>query len=121
MLPITPAEIKSRFLSLNSVEDAHLQVLIEDTRPFFDIHRWGSFYSRAACLLVAHFWTMQQKVDKGETSPVHQITARKAGEVQLNYASPSPLEMQDAWLAATSYGQQYLSLRKQVGFGALVV
>jgi hypothetical protein len=95
--------------------------LINDTRPFFNIDRWGTFYPRGACLLVAHFWTLQQKFDKGETAPIHAVTARKAGEVQLNYASPSPLEMQDAWLASTHYGQQFLSLRKQVGFGALVV
>ncbi len=118
---IKPADIKARFATLEPVEDACLQALIDDTRPFFNIELWGAFYPRGACLLVAHFWTMQQRFEKGETAPVHAITSRKAGEVQLNYASPSPLEMQDAWLAATSYGQQYLSLRKQVGFGAIVV
>ncbi|BBE09717.1 Uncharacterized protein MCB1EB_1556 [Mycoavidus cysteinexigens] len=120
-MAITPADVKARFPVLDAVEEAQLQLLIDDTRPFFNIDRWGAFYPRGACLLVAHFWSMQQKVDKGETAPVYAVTARKAGEVQLSYASPSPLEMQDAWLAATSYGQQYLSLRKQVGFGALVV
>jgi hypothetical protein len=120
-MAITPADVKARFPVLNVVEDAPLQLLIDDTRPFFNIDRWGAFYPRAACLLVAHFWTLQQKFDKGETAPLHAITSRKAGEVQLSYVSPSPLEMQDAWLASTHYGQQFFSLRKQVGFGALVV
>ncbi|BBE08585.1 Uncharacterized protein MCB1EB_0424 [Mycoavidus cysteinexigens] len=118
---ITPADVKARFPVLDAVEEAQLQLLINDTRPFFNIDRWGAFYPRGACLLVAHFWTLQQKFDKGETAPIHAVTSRKAGEVQLSYAPPTALDAQDAWLASTSYGQQYLSLRKQVSFGALVV
>ena len=118
---ITPTDVKARFPALDSVDDARLQLLIDDTRPFFNLQSWGSLYPRGACLLVAHFWTMQQKADKGETAPVHAVTARKAGDVQLSYAAPSPSETQDAWLASTAYGQQYLTLRKQVGFGVFVV
>lgn len=118
---IKPADIKARFAALEPVEDACLQALIEDTRPFFDINRWGSFYPRAACSLVAHFWVMQQKFDKGETAPTHAVTHRKAGEVELSYAVPSALEAQDAWLSATAYGQQFLSLRRQISIGAMVI
>ncbi|AOJ86724.1 hypothetical protein WS87_08585 [Burkholderia sp. MSMB0856] len=120
--PITVADVRARFAALSKPFDDDIVLLaIGDVLPFLDRERWGGFYQRTACGLVMHFLVMARAAERTGGKPVLTATSKKAGEVQASYAVPTALTGDDAWLAATTWGQEYLKLRRIVGAGGLVV
>ncbi|MGF6878363.1 DUF4054 domain-containing protein [Paraburkholderia sp. MM5477-R1] len=119
---ITVADVRARFRDASEpFDDDEIEVAIADTRPYFDLERWGGFYQRAACALVMHFLAMGRAAERTGGKPSLPATSKKAGEVQIGYAAPTFMTGDDAWLAATTWGQEYLQLRRIVGAGGLVV
>ncbi|KVU85086.1 hypothetical protein WK75_27485 [Burkholderia ubonensis] len=120
-LPIAVADVRARFKTASApFDDAAVELAIEDTRPYFDRARWGGFYQRAACGLVMHFLVMARAAERAGGKPMLTATSKKAGEVQVGYAAPASMTGDDAWLAATMWGQEYMRLRRIVGAGGLV-
>ncbi|WP_080757573.1 DUF4054 domain-containing protein [Burkholderia gladioli] len=116
------ADVRTRFATASApFDDVEIKLAIEDTRPYFDRTRWGDFYQRAACVLVMHFLATGRAAGRSRGKPSMPATSKKAGEVQASYAVPSIMVGDDAWLAATTWGQEYLQLRRIVGAGGLVV
>ncbi|WP_175689693.1 DUF4054 domain-containing protein [Burkholderia anthina] len=119
---ITITDVRARFPKASEpFADGTVEIAIEDTRPYFDRVRWGDFYRRAACALVMHLLAMGRAAERSGGKPTMPATSKKAGEVQVGYATPAQMTGDDAWLAATTWGQEYLQLRRIVGAGGLVV
>jgi len=113
---IIPQDIKDRFDEAASVSEGKIQVLIDDTRPFFNITRWGDFYVRAHCLYVMHSLTERTRAENGDTNPSFPVASQTADSVAVSYSTPeAPFD--EAWLASTVYGQEFLRYKRIVCFG----
>ncbi len=120
-MTITPQDIKDRFAEVASVPDGTLQVIIDDTVPFFNENRWGNFYVKGHVLYVMHTYFSNLDSSGGDSSPNYPIASETADSVAVSYSTGSGSSGQnaagDAWLSSTTYGQQYIRHRKAVAFG----
>tara|TARA_R110002167_G_scaffold37037_2_gene116433 strand:- start:105 stop:479 length:375 start_codon:yes stop_codon:yes gene_type:complete len=116
-MTIVPQDIKDRFAETVAIPDGTLQVIIDDTVPFFNEIRWGAFYVKGHCLYAMHVYATNLDSSGGDTSPNFPVASETADSVAVSYSAPSGGSPSDAWLGSTTYGQQYLRYRKIVGFG----
>ena len=80
---------------------------------------WGSsLYMRAVCLLAAHMATLSPitaAASAATATDAGAVTARSAGKTSESYgaatAGVSALSTEDAMLATTKYGREYLRIR----------
>ena len=87
--------------------------------PFFDVSRWGAFYSEGLGNWVAHRIIMS---NLRATRPTNQLDAgdtasKSVGSVSKSYDSLLiNAQAKDPYMR-TSYGQEYCRLRRLVGMG----
>ncbi len=121
---MTPAEFKLQFPEFVAVADERVQLYITRSDPYFDVARWGDFYTEGVGYWVAHSLTLSASpTSTSGTGMGHQntVTGKKVGEVQVNKSVTLVQVGMDNPYMRTGYGQEFLRLRKMVGIGALAV
>jgi hypothetical protein len=78
------------------------------------------YRKRVGAALAAHFLKGSIASGRGQSGAAGAITAKKAGDIQLNYAAPVAGTADDVWLGSSVYGQRFLALRRLAGMGAVV-
>lgn len=93
---------------------------------------WGSFvdegsnFKRRGMFQYAAHW-LAVTYPKGESvlsaSPKYAVQSKTVGDESTSYntGNLSQMSVGDSWLASTSFGQQFLRLRKRAGRGARAV
>lgn len=98
--------------------------------------RWGGFdfdhhnkkqrgmYLYAAHWLVTNYKSSAQNQDSQSTLPKNPIISKSVGDESITYSAPSISNINQAgegWLASSSFGQQFMMLRKRIGMGAIAL
>ncbi len=122
---MTPTELKAWFPLLSALQAMtaeQIQPYLTRCTPYFDVARWGDFYSEGVANLAVHFITMDNTtatagiaavVDGAYVSKtVGPVSASKSGEIVGE-------QVHDPFLR-TYYGQEYCRLRDLVGLGGAV-
>lgn len=121
---MTPAEFKARFPAFASEADERVQDFIDDADPYFDVDRWGGFYSAGLGYFVAHKIVLANVAAGQGTSgkaTATDILTKKVGEVEIQRDTGLlNLQAKDPFMR-TLYGQEYKALALQVGIGAVSV
>lgn len=110
MATITAADVKNRFTAFSAVSDSVISDLITDTKCKFNITAWGDCYKRAHSLYVAHLLALDSMRNSGDSGPKNQISSKSVDGVSVSFGGYTPTSMDEAFLASTSYGQEYLAL-----------
>ena len=121
---ITTVDIKTRFPELDSVSDATLQVIIDDTVFCFNKDLWGSLYPRAHCLYVAHIYTDRSSIVDADQPGFSTSVAADSGtlksksvdSVSAAYATYEPKDSSEQFMSTTKYGQEFLYLKRKVRY-----
>lgn len=83
-----------------------------------------NFKQRGMFLYAAH-WLSVTYPNGGEpqsSTAKSQVAAKSVGDESITYAVATPDKISgDSWLASTSFGQQFIRLRRRAGAGALAV
>jgi len=119
---ITPTEFKERFPQFDSIDDARIEFFLNDAETMLSVSCWGNWYDKGLALLAAHYLALsilQESASSAESA--FPLSAKKVGDVQLNFAVPSSSGTMEDYYTKTPYGQEYLSLSKMVGQGAVAV
>jgi hypothetical protein len=122
---MTPAEFKANFPAFAAETDAFIQVNIDAAVPFFDIARWGGFYTEGLLNFVAHrIVTMKAdaaSIGVGGSAGGGDWTSKTLGSFSITKnAQIASMFVDDPW-TRTQYGQRYAWLRRMVGIGMLAV
>ncbi len=88
-----------------------------------------NFKQRGMFLFAAHWLASTYPsgaVDDSNMSGTakNQVASKSVGDESVSYAVMAPSNIADAgdgWLASTSFGQQFMRLRRRAGMGALAV
>lgn len=75
---------------------------------------YGRFYSRAIALLVAHQMKSAELAANGENLATGDVVMEKEGDLQRQYAAREAGSASDSWYNKTSYGVQFLALRRMI-------
>ncbi len=86
----------------------------------------GSFKQRGMFLYAAHFLSANyptgcSNAAKSNSTTRGIIQSKSVGDESVSFAVATPLNIGDTWLASTSYGQQFMRLRRRAGMGALAL
>jgi len=118
---ITPASFKIRFPEFDSQDDARVQSFIDDSVLILNEAFWGAKYDLGLNYLTAHYLVLSDKSSAGNAGSNGQVASRAVDGTSVSY-NTAPLGSQaDAYYASTSYGQRYLTLRKNLGVPAYVI
>lgn len=113
----TAANIKSLFPEFSVVSETRMESFIEMAKLSLSEKAWGSSYGAGVSYLTAHLLKRSGPGGgvQGGTSSAF-VSSERVGELQRSYAFPNfqGSSAEDAILATTSYGIEYLRLRRQV-------
>jgi hypothetical protein len=73
---------------------------------------FGDRYDLAVALLAAHMATLSFRSEDGNNN-AGQITSEKEGELSRSYGQVAMSTDQDSAFLSTSYGQQFVQIRKE--------
>lgn len=81
---------------------------------------WGDLYADGCIYLAAHLLTLRARQTSG-TAGAGPITAQTTGDESVNYGAVVGVLSNDASMATTAYGVEWLNMRRQLLPGAMVV
>ncbi|VFR20220.1 hypothetical protein ANDO1_1708 [plant metagenome] len=112
----TPADLKTRYPEFSDVDDARVKALMDEAALEMSVRVWGRLYAVGLLALAAHKLKVSSRKRGGDGAGAlpGPMTSKKAGEIQVGYASAPMTSTDDAYFAGTAYGQQYLRLRRLV-------
>ncbi len=120
---MTAAEFKVLFPGFALETDARVTAVIALAAPYFDVTRWGTFYSDGLGNWVAHRIVVDNAEAAQSTSLVDagDATAETFGRISTT-RSPELAKMEavDPYMR-TTYGRRYRHLCRLVGLGGVVV
>ena len=105
---VTPATFKARFPEFNSVDDARIQIFIDDSVSVTNSKCPN--YDLMVSYLTAHLITLADKTDAGDSSTTKPVASESVGDVSVGYGGTAG-KPGDSYYS-TAYGQRYLDLRK---------
>lgn len=122
---MTPSEFRAWFptpSAFASMTDEAIAPFIARTVPYFNVARWGDFYSEGVAYLTAHFIVMNNgTAAAGITVPsANDFVAKSVGGVSASRSAELVAEAAHDPFMRTSYGQEYCRLRDMVGLGGAV-
>lgn len=114
----TAENIKAIFPEFNAVANPRIESFIEIAKLSVAEKVWGNSYGVGVSYLVAHLLKRAGASSGviGGSSNAGAVTSEKVGELQRSYALPnfSGGSAEDSLLATTSYGMEFLRLRRQI-------
>lgn len=113
---MTPIEILRLLASeFATLEDEDVEKWMELTKPFISKKRFGGTYNQALALLAAHKLKMAGYGDNpdGTIGETLRVGNYSEGETSIGYTTNQATSLLvDAELTLTSYGLQFLNLRR---------
>lgn len=113
---MTPAEIiKLVGTEFSGVSDDDLAKWMELSAPLVSKERFGKLYDQALAYLTCHRMKMAGLGvnEEGTVGETLRVTNYSEGNRSIGFAAPQGT-LTDAELALTSYGMQFLSIRRSV-------
>jgi hypothetical protein len=112
----TPDDIRARFPAFASLSDPTIQMFIDEAAPWVDDSWLEADRAPAIRFLTAHKMAAEGLLGTGQVA--NQISglikSESLGDASVTYEngmSTGQGSMDDAWLASTPYGRDYLRLR----------
>jgi hypothetical protein len=120
---MTAAEFKSRFPAFASEPNARVDSYFARAVPYFDVERWGGFYSDGVAGWVAHNIVLDNAAERDSTTDpdTGDVTEKHVGPVGMSRDSQLMNKQADNPYYSTKYGQRYLRLARLVGAGGTAV
>lgn len=119
---MTPGEFRTALPAFTDETDATIQAALDASVPWFDVSRWGGFYSEGLANWVAHKIVTDRPAASAASAAAASpgdATDKQVGSVRISRgASIIEKQMADPFLK-TGYGQRYRYLAKLVGIGAV--
>lgn len=123
MTDLTVAEFRARFPQFDETTypDTQVQALIDDTLCSFDQGRWDCLYKRGHSLYIAHLVEIGSRQSAGDsgTGGLDALQSKSADGLSAGFSTVAPANFDDAFFAGTSYGREFLMMRRSVGIGAV--
>ncbi|HCM63337.1 MAG TPA: DUF4054 domain-containing protein [Morganella sp. (in: Bacteria)] len=118
-------EFLNRYPEFAKVDQLRIKIAIEDAENQMSRKVWRKLFEQGHHALAAHLLYVSGALTKKGNSngaPVQAATNKTAGGLSIGYSAPdSGFAANHSGYASSTYGQEYLRLRKLVGVHFLVV
>lgn len=109
-----------RYPSFNGISTSQFTLFCKDAETEISKQRWGKWYERGVMALIAHWLTLSERNAQNNGGPHRYLASESAGELSVSYVAPLG-NQGDEYYQLTAYGQEFLRLRRLVGFGIMVI
>jgi len=121
-----PTQFKARFPEFASVDDARIQLFLDDAGLAMDESVWLDVHDTGQAYLAAHYLAMGSKSSAGGGTGVSgPITGKTVEGVSVSYGSSQAVggagSHTSGYYNLTQYGQRYMVLMKNLGAMASVI
>jgi hypothetical protein len=122
-MALTPADFKIRYPEFSEVDDSRVQFMLDDAALEVSETRWDTLYEKGSMALAAHLLSISQSNSEDDDSGGEEgnLTSKSIGDVSYSFAKATSESSSDDWYLSTSYGAEYLRLKKRVGMGIVAV
>lgn len=122
-MALTPADFKIRYPEFDSVLDARVQFMLDDAALEVSEARWGTLNEKGVMLLAAHLLSIDQDNNDSDDDSGGEgnLASKSIGDVSYSFSKATSESSSDDWYLSTSYGSEYLRLKKRVGMGVVAV
>ncbi len=118
-------EFLNRYPEFTEVDQFRIKIALDDAENQMSRKVWGKLFEQGHHALAAHLlFASGALTKKGSTNgaPVQAATSKTAGGISVGYTAPdSGFAANHNGYASSTYGQDYLRLRKLVGVHFLAV
>lgn len=109
---LTPTEVKAYAEKFTSLSDPKVQLFIDAAALWLNEGKWGRKFKQGWIFMTCHLLEVDSRMGASG-----QITSESVGELSVSYGSvPNDDELND-----TSYGRQFVSLRRTIRFTPMVL
>lgn len=113
-MTVTPATLKAFAPELSTLDDTTVvQPAIDRAERRTARDAWGVKADDGVTLLACHMLTLGVRIAATGAQARGPLTSETVGPLSRSFASP-PVVLSDAWLASSSYGQEYAELRSLI-------
>lgn len=112
---ITPNTFKIRFPEFNSIADATIQMLLDES--YLLLTKENKYQDTMVMYLTAHNLVVQQNQANGNNAPIQLATSKSVGNVSTSYSNPADSNPDISFYMSTSYGQKYLEYKRALSIG----
>jgi len=122
---LTPEDVKTRFPAFAAVQDALIQVVLDEVYlAHLDEGVWGAAADIAAGYAAAHVLQVNYQADQDATGKLGPLAAagptvsKRMGKLQTTYQpGPEPQTQDEAWWSQSGYGRTFLNLKRKTFLG----
>lgn len=122
---MTPSEFKAWFPrneAFQMMNASEIQTYLTRAVPYFDVTRWGGFYSEGVACFVAHSIVMDASDGANELTEAAGIeTSASVGDTSFSISSELVNAQAKDHFMRTRYGQRYKKLQRMIGAGGTCV
>ncbi|HHR6143505.1 TPA: DUF4054 domain-containing protein [Providencia alcalifaciens] len=114
-----------RYPEFTSVDKARIELAQQDAENQMSRKVWGKKFEQGRDALMAHMLYMSGALTKcghSKGNPVQFATSKSAGAISIGYSAPDVgFASNHEGYALSTFGQEYLRLRKLVGVHVMVI
>ena len=124
-MTVTTSSFKIRFPEFVSVDDARIQLFLDDALIILNSVYWGVKYDLGVNYYVAHKLALAIKAENaggsGSAGGGGAISGRSVDGTSVSYATATPKDGQEAYYNQTSYGREFWALMKTLPIAAFSI
>lgn len=111
-MTVTANDIRTAFAEFSELSDTVINLWKAQAERRVNPTQWGDRADDATLWLTAHLLKITQTLGCGLEPASGAVSSKKVGDLAVAYAVPD--RMSQSFLASTTYGQYYLSLRSGI-------
>lgn len=111
-MAVTATDIQDHFPEFEGLSETVINLWLTQAERRVNPTQWGDKADDAVLWLTAHLLALTQGLACGVSAASGPVTTKKVGDLSISYKVPD--EMSQTFLASTSYGQYYLTLKTGV-------
>ncbi len=120
-MTVTASLFKTRFPEFDDLEESRIEIFIGDAEDELEESAWGDRYDLAVYYLTAHLLALGQETLAGNPMGLSKITSASADGLSTGFGSYTFTSATDAYWSSTSYGREFLRLKRITFTAARVV
>ncbi len=122
-MALTPTDFKIRYEEFIDVSDSKIQFMLDDAALEVSESAWGTLYEKGTMSLAAHLLSIDQSNsdDEDDSGGEGNLASKSIGDVSYSFSKATSESTSDDWYLSTSYGAEYLRLKKRIGMGIAAV
>lgn len=111
-MSVTAKDIKDSFAEFAGLSDQLVERFLAQAQRRVSTTQWGDKADDGVLWLTGHLLKVESQIRSGSSAAAGPISQKSVGDLSVSYAVPS--DIRNNFLASTTYGQQFIELKRLI-------